>query len=125
MEQEELQTIVVDEHLVEWREKNREVTINGEYFDLTSWRLEDGKYTFSGVFDEEETAVMELLGKQNQFWNSIISLLLIGQCFAAFVVYYLYPLYFTSLRKSFSIFLNYYDFLFKKIISPPPRVYGL
>jgi uncharacterized membrane protein len=122
MDDRRLETVVVEEHKVEWREAGREVTIDGAYFDLVSWELENGLYTFTGVYDEEETAVMEILGKQQGFWNSIISLLIMGQCFALFIFYivqFFKPFYFL---KHHSFFENRYQFLFRKIIAPPPRL---
>ena len=122
MEERSIETLVVAEHKVEWKEKGREVTIDGKYFDLVSWSLQDGKYTFTGVFDEDETAVMELLGKQQVFWNSIIRLLLIGQSFAAIVILTVQFSCTSILSGNWSLFENRYKFLFNRIISPPPRL---
>lgn len=121
MEERTLQTVVAEEYKVQWREAGREVTIDGKYFDLVTWNLENGTYTFTGVYDDEETAVMELLGKQQLFWNSIIRLLLISQCFAAFVIYLIHLSCIRLNLKTWSVFQNRYKFLFNKIISPPPR----
>ena len=122
MDDRQLQTVVVEESKVVWREANREVTIDGEYFDLVSWELKDGFYSFTGVYDEEETAVMELLGKQQTFWKSIISLLLIGQCFGVFILYIIELNSWNYLNRTFRLFENRYRFLYLRIISPPPRL---
>lgn len=121
MEEKSVQTLVVDEQKVEWKEEGREVTIEGEYFDLISWHLENGKYTFTGVFDEEETAVVGLLEKQQVFWNSIIRLLLLGESFVALVYLLIQFSFVFNNSKNWSLFENRYKFLFNKIISPPPR----
>lgn len=121
METESIQTITVKVEDVIWKEEGREVTIRGEYFDLVSWTLNNGTYTFTGVFDEEETAVNKLLEKQNFSENIIIRLLIIGQCFASLIFFLLNDFKFTGKQRKFQYFFTGYKFLFLKIIAPPPR----
>ena len=90
MEERSIETLVVAEHKVEWKEKG--------------------------------SAVMELLGKQQVFWNSIIRLLLIGQSFAAIVILTVQFSCTSILSGNWSLFENRYKFLFNRIISPPPRL---
>src|SRR5687767_15550054 len=101
METECIQTIKVKVDDVIWREEGREVTIKGEYFDLVSWSLDNGYYTFTGVNDREETAVSNLLEKQNISENVIIRLLLIGQSFAAIVCFLSHHSVFFRKKKQF------------------------
>ena len=121
MENENIQTLTVKSDDVIWKEEGREVTIKGEYFDLVSWSLENGYYTFTGAFDREETAVSNLLEKQNFSENIMIRLFLIGQCFAAIVSFLFNQSVFLRKKKQFEYFFNPYKYLFLRIISPPPR----
>ena len=121
METETIQTITVKADDVIWGEEGREVTIKGEYYDLVSWSLENGYYTFTGVYDREETAVSNLLEKQNLSENIIIRMFLIGQCFAAIVYFLTNESFLFRKKKQFGYFLNPYKYLFLRIISPPPR----
>lgn len=55
---ENLQTIVVAEQDVVWMDKH-EIWINGYMFDIHSKVLENGFYTFTGLYDEAETRLVE------------------------------------------------------------------
>ncbi len=121
IEEGKIETVIVEEHRVVWQEAGREVTIDGEYFDLVTWKLEGGKYIFTGVYDEEETAVNNLLSQQKGFWHSIIRLLILGQSFAAIVYYLINFDWGRRLNKKYCDFQNRYKFLFNDILSPPPR----
>jgi hypothetical protein len=122
MEEENVQTLVVESSRVVWKEAGREVTIDGEYFDLVSWSLKDGKYTFTGVFDKEETAIAAMLEKQSSTSNFISRLLLFSQCFAAMLSLISF-MFFSRFQKSLSFFSSQYKFLFQKIIAPPPKAF--
>jgi hypothetical protein len=52
---ENLETFVVDSATIQWTKKNRELIINGEYFDLVSVNYLNGKATVKGFFDHKET----------------------------------------------------------------------
>lgn len=123
MEEEHIQTLVVKSEQVVWKEEGREVTIDGAYFDLVSWSLKDGNYTFTGAYDREETAVANMLEKQTGMGNFISRLMLFSQCLAAIVIYVFSFLNLPYLLKQFAFFSTRYKFLFRKIISPPPRLF--
>ena len=57
MELESVREIVVPSGQVTWLDDN-EVWIAGHMFDVKSFRLQNGIYTFKGLFDEEETRLM-------------------------------------------------------------------
>lgn len=120
MEEETVQTLVVETNQVVWKEEGREVTIDGEYFDLVSWSLQDGKYTFTGVFDRQETAIANVLETKTNTGNFISRLLLVSQCFVA-TICIISMNHIPALEKSFHFFSDQYKFLFKRIISPPPK----
>lgn len=121
MEDENIQTLIVGSDRIVWKEEGREVTIDGEYFDLVSWSLKDDNYTLTGVFDSGETAVAKMLEKQSTAGNFISRLLMFSQCFAAMVVFSFSFSIFPYLKKQFAFFFNYYKSLFRTIISPPPK----
>ena len=113
-------TVTASQKEVIWKEEGREVSINGEYFDIISWKMDGDIYSFTGVFDEEETAAANLLQKSTEGNSSIIWLMAFSQCFAA-VFYYRFQL--LKMGKAFGIFNFYYLKIYKSIyasIAPPP-----
>lgn len=54
-----LQTINLDSAQIHWTKKNRELIVNGEYFDIVSISYNNGIATIQGVFDHEETEMHE------------------------------------------------------------------
>jgi hypothetical protein len=52
---EKLETFEVDSATIQWTKKNRELILNGEYFDIVSIKYNSGKATIKGVFDHKET----------------------------------------------------------------------
>ncbi len=118
-----IETISVPESKLVWREEGREVTIDGEYFDLVSWKLENGIYTLSGVYDKEETAISNLLEKQAGAQSSLIRLLILGQCFAAIIIYLINFFYIHRLNKASAFFENHYKYRHLDIILAPPRLW--
>gem|GEM_PF-3208712 len=83
LQSEALVTLSIPASGVQWLEEGRELLINGKMFDIKSYLQKDGYLVATGVYDEGETWIMELLNhfndkQQNQF---IIQLLLIAQSF--------------------------------------------
>jgi hypothetical protein len=58
-----LHNITVAEKDVHWMEDEKEIWVNGRMFDIESSHLQNGVYVFSGLYDEEETALMDRLQK--------------------------------------------------------------
>lgn len=52
-----LQTVVVEQEKVVWMD-GHEIWINGMMFDIQSIKLENGIYTFTGLYDYEETLLV-------------------------------------------------------------------
>ena len=126
MEDQLLQTLNVTEDKVVWKEEGREVTIDGAYFDLSSWSLENGIYTLTGVFDQEETQVNQMLEKQNGLSGYIISFLFFGQCFAALVIYFINFLIPSLIpKKRFPSGVQYKYLFLRRIIRPPRFVFQI
>ena len=87
LESEELVTITVPVSKVQWMEEGREIMVDGKMFDIKTYSEKDAVFTATGVYDDKETAVMELLNHFNdkQQNNFIIQLLLLVQSFVVAV----------------------------------------
>lgn len=57
LESHELQTVIVPESEVIWME-DHEIWVNNSMFDIRTKKLENGIYTFTGMYDEDETAMV-------------------------------------------------------------------
>jgi len=82
----ELQTIVLPENEVNWYEQGKEIMVNGKMFDLKAYSICKGVFTAIGVYDEEETGVIALLGHFSEKDQSsfLLKLLLLSQCLLTF-----------------------------------------
>lgn len=66
-----LRTISVAKNDVHWIKDGKEIWVNGRMFDIKSSHLQkNGVYVFSGLYDEEETALLEQIQKDQQNNNS-------------------------------------------------------
>lgn len=80
LEEQVLQTITVSEKNVQWVKKNKEILFNGKMFDVKSFSIENGLFKFTGLYDDEETALNEQM--ENNFnKNNKSSSLLISNLF--------------------------------------------
>ena len=76
-----LQTITINEKEVVWMD-DHEIWVNEHMFDIQTKKLENGIYTFTGLYDEEETNLVkkykettEKNNEQNQLLSSLFELL--------------------------------------------------
>ena len=53
-----LQTIIINENKVVWMD-DHEIWVNEHMFDIHSKKLENGIYTFTGLYDEQETKLVK------------------------------------------------------------------
>jgi hypothetical protein len=120
LERESLQTVSVNIKEVTWKSK-KEVSINGRMFDIKSFKIHQGRYMLTGLYDDKETAIKDLLKKQvSGTDNSFIKLLVLGQsfvtsfCLISFVI-------FRCFKKRISFFKNHSSFSYKELIIPPPK----
>jgi hypothetical protein len=61
----------LEEHLInritlssaqfQWTDLGREISINGSLFDVKSYSSKNGQFTFTGLFDKEETTLVNKL----------------------------------------------------------------
>ena len=76
-----LQTITINEKEVVWMD-DHEIWVNEHMFDIQTKKLENGMYTFTGLYDEEETTLVkkdkdttEKNNEENQLLLSLFELL--------------------------------------------------
>lgn len=60
-----LHKITVAEKDIHWIKEGKEIWVDGRMFDIKSSHLRNGVYIFSGLYDEEETALLEKLKKNH------------------------------------------------------------
>jgi hypothetical protein len=65
LEEQNLHTITLSTENVHWVKKNKEILVNGKMFDVKSFSIENGLFKFTGLYDEEETALADQL--ENNF----------------------------------------------------------
>ena len=53
----DLQTVVIPQEKIVWIEEH-EIWINNHMFDISSFKLKNGVYTFTGLYDEDETELV-------------------------------------------------------------------
>ena len=61
-----LQTIAVAKDAIHWVKDGKEILVNGRMFDIRSFDYQKGVYTFSGLYDNDETVLMVQLQKDQQ-----------------------------------------------------------
>lgn len=118
LESKELVTISIPVNEVEWMEEGREIRVVGRMFDIKSYNEKDGYLVAEGVYDDEETAVVELLnhfGEKEQT-GILVRLLVLAQAFVAVLQFY-------PAIHTFSLILkhnSFYDPVTLNIFSSPP-----
>ena len=119
----QLQTLVLPENEVTWMDEH-EIWVNQSMFDIHSKKLENGIYTFTGLYDEKETLLVELernaAGKNNE-QNELLA-----QLFKSLPGFYDQN---SETGCPELQFVNYSFFIpqntvrpFRKILTPPPQV---
>lgn len=123
LETDKLQTIVLPEEKVIWMDKH-EIWVNEHMFDIHSKELVNGVYTFTGLYDEDET---ELVKKERQATgNSNEQNKILAHFFKQL------PAFYDATTEDHSIPVSNYSFNFfasthsirqyKEIVTPPPQV---
>jgi hypothetical protein len=124
LEKQTLQTIILPEEEVIWMDKH-EIWVNDHMFDIRSKKLENGIYTFTGLYDEDETILVmkekKAMGKDKEE-NKILTQFF--QC--------IHTVFYNQLAGTYSLaFLNNHISSlisggavaqFKEILTPPPQV---
>lgn len=121
---EAVHTITLPEQQVHWEKKEKEIVVNGRLFDIRSYHVQNGILTAIGVWDDEETSLLEFIQhhtRPEKAAASLIQWLLLSQCFIAFVSWLLTGRLRAGLQKFFPALFLHYCNPFTAIVSPPPR----
>lgn len=69
LEQKLVHNISVAEAKVVWVKYKKEIQVDGKMFDIKSFREENGQYHFTGLFDDDETALNNYFEKNTEKKN--------------------------------------------------------
>ena len=108
-----------------WYEEGREIMVNGRMFDIKNCEIKDGFFTATGIYDDDETELVNLL---RGLWSErdqqlfVIQLLVLSHC--------LIPIFFlqytfcvtTFVKKLRTLFSPRYTAPLLAIPVPPPRL---
>lgn len=125
LERQMLHTITVSRADVVWVKYKKEIRIHDKMFDIESLTIENDQYIFTGLYDEEETALNNYLEKNTRQKNEreyqvLSSLFQLLQS--------LYPenvddfLASATISKAYCpLILQYITSAFINILTPPPQ----
>ena len=66
LEHQLLRTVSMRTKDIQWIEKDEEILVNGKMFDISAIEQKDGITTFTGLFDHEETLLVQQLEEQQK-----------------------------------------------------------
>lgn len=125
LEEEMLHTIVVPAKQFLWVKYNKEIRVGDKMFDIKSMRVEKDNYIFTGLYDEEETALNNYFENQtdqksergNQLLSSLFQLLQ-----SAFIEEETNsPVTDFSICEYSPLILQHITSPFENILTPPPQ----
>lgn len=122
LEKGHLQTVIIPENEVVWMDRH-EIWVNNSMFDISTKELENGVYTFTGLYDEEETLLVEQ--ERNATGETREENILLTQLFKSL------PEFCGQHKEGFdplSLDAHYRSYLstlrvhpFREILTPPPQ----
>jgi hypothetical protein len=126
LKRDHLQTITVPEDKVVWMDKH-EIWVNEHMFDIHSKKLENGIYTFTGLYDEEETLLVKKernVTEKNEEENKILTL--VFKCLQDFFYDHSNEIYdISDPRHSYvSLISSRLISPFMEIFTPPPQMFA-
>jgi len=126
LEQQSLHSITLADQEIQWVKQGKEIWVHGKMFDIKSTVNRNGRTTFYGLFDEEETMLKK---KFNEGWKKKMSEQnrLLGQLFQSLQHIYFVPvadIAFLFDKQHYTFPLSAPKLLsqFKTIPTPPPQV---
>jgi len=126
LEQQNLHTISLPGTDVHWAKPGKEIRVDGRMFDIKSFSEKNGTYTFTGLFDDDETALNEYLEKdvnqKNESSNRLLSQLFqwLQAVDPATSADNCLTIQFQNPTASFYGLII--PFAYKTILTPPPRI---
>lgn len=129
LEDEMLHTIVVPAKQLIWVKYKKEIRVGEKMFDVKSMRVENENYIFTGLFDDEETALNNYLENYtdqkndsgSQLLSSLFQLLQ-----SSFIEGERCSLITDVAINTYPLFtLQHISFPFKNILTPPPQQFSM
>lgn len=125
LERKLLQIISIPEKNVHWIKAGKEILVEGKMFDVKSFYIVNGKYIFTGLYDHEETALVNQL-KENWKRNNVPGNKMLTNLFQLLQLVYpnenTYQLVMNNNKPIFFYHFNIHlDVLYKKVPTPPPQ----
>jgi len=123
LEKEFLHTITVPKEEIMWEEFNKEIKVEDKLFDVKSFSEKNGSYIFLGLFDNEETALNNLLEKDTDDKNENELLAQLFQCLQSPCISLSFDSCIITDHNKISYFpiLLYIPSPFRNIPTPPPQ----
>ena len=124
LEKEPLTSISLPATSVVWYEEGREIMVEGRMFDLKAFTIKDGIFSALGVYDDDETEVVNLM---NGHWSEkdqqhlVVQLLVLSHCILAFHLFRFLFKSFLARNVLATAFLAFYPAPVLPIVVPPPR----
>ena len=120
LEEELLHTISIHKDEVVWVKYNREIIVGNKMFDIKSFSEKNDVYSFTGLFDAEETALNNLLEKETGDKNDLYQLF---QWLQSPCTNLAFDIYVIDDHKKISCFpiLQHISSPFINILTPPPQ----
>lgn len=123
LETEKLVKIVLPASKVVWEEEDRELWVGNQMFDVASYRIINGHYHLTGVYDKDETEVAGSLlhlifsGKT----TNLLQLLFLLQCFSVAVLLIDLTFRCAANCRQFPFYSTRTLSFPKLVLGPPPR----
>ena len=125
LEEEMLHTIIVPVAGVQWVKYKKEIRIQNKMFDIESITVKNGQYIFTGLYDDEETALNNYFQKNTEQKNESGSQILTTLFQLLQSVYAENPdatSVFKSISKAYRLLiLQNISSPFLNILTPPPQ----
>ena len=124
LHKEPLVTVSFPASEVVWYEEGREVMVEGRMFDIKTYDIKDGLFTAQGIYDEEETKVVNLMKghwSEEQQSHFIVQLLLLSHCIIL-ISFLAYTFSLSQVKNRLKPLLAHKYFPpFLAIVVPPPK----
>lgn len=124
LEREAMVTVTIPARELHWHKKGREVVIDGQLFDVKTLRHSGGQIVLTGLFDEAETAIVNLLEQQaghSRQSSALTYLFVLLLQFVSIQGVLTFLSYRAEQQRVFAPLLPLYISPFPAIVAPPPR----
>ncbi len=120
-----LYTVRIPVNQIEWEKKGKEIHLQGKMFDIKTQVIKNGVATFTGLFDEDETALKNKLNEncdRKSAGNNQLLIHFLQSLKGLSIVYVEGNLYSCLLTPHVSLFLTpTLPFRDQTVLTPPPQ----